>query len=263
MPDRPVTLRDVLMHQSGVVAADRSRGGIAYQISNIAVVIVLTVLPIWWFSQRPDANIWVGYVFVALLVIWALGAWLYSPRAGRTSTAKPRAHFLLAGDHHGFMGDLHLDRKTAVFDGSNIYHLGLANDLGGRPLRLTAKQLRAEDYRIVCFFDANIFYTMLENGNFAQGQVHSIDALVNFFGLHGDEIYVVPSGVQADKYVLSCLKHLPFSFAVTNDQFRDYAKIYSDVMTGDQWRKGVYITGNEVRLRHHKFETPARLAGVG
>jgi hypothetical protein len=59
---------------------------------------------------------------------------------------------------------------------------------------------------------------------------------------------VVPSRVQADEYILEALKHLPISFAVTNDQFRDYAKKYPTVMKDNLWRKGVVISRNEIKL---------------
>jgi hypothetical protein len=56
------------------------------------------------------------------------------------------------------------------------------------------------------------------------------------------------------------LKHLPVSFAVTNDQFRDYAKAYPTVMKGNQWRKGVAITNTEIKVLQHRFQTPIPLA---
>jgi hypothetical protein len=74
-----------------------------------------------------------------------------------------------------------------------------------------------------------------------------------------DEIYVVPSGVQADKYILDCLKHLPISFTVSNDQFRDYTKKYPTVMKGNQWRKGIKISKNEIKLLQHRLQSPIRL----
>ena len=75
--------------------------------------------------------------------------------------------------------------------------------------------------------------------------------LYETFKLRPNEIYVVPSGVQADKYVLESLKHLPISFAVTNDQFRDYAKEYPTVMKDKRWRKGVVISKNKIKLLQH------------
>ncbi|OUS36934.1 hypothetical protein A9Q94_07605 [Rhodobacterales bacterium 56_14_T64] len=152
-----------------------------------------------------------------------------------------------------------MDAKTAIFDGSNIYHFGRNNGLDAQPLGLIAHQLRVEGYRIVCFFDANIFYTLNEHGAFPRDQQHLVMMLEDIFGLRTDEIYVVPSGVQADKYVLDSLKHLPISFAVTNDQFRDYAKKYPTVMKGNQWRKGVVISKNEIKLLHYRLQNPIRL----
>ena len=76
--------------------------------------------------------------------------------------------------------------------------------------------------------------------------------LERVFGLSEDEIYVVPSGVQADKFILECLRYVPISFAVTNDRYRDYTNEYAAVMRDDLWRKGVAISGNEVKLLQHR-----------
>lgn len=59
--------------------------------------------------------------------------------------------------------------------------------------------------------------------------------------------------------MLDSLKHLLVSFAVTNDQFLDYAKTYAKVMKGDQWRKGLTISSNEIKLFKHKFQRPVWL----
>jgi hypothetical protein len=168
-------------------------------------------------------------------------------------------HSLLANDHYGFMRDLRLDAKTAIIDGSNIYHFGHDNELDAGPLGMIAHQLRHEGYRIVCFLDANIYYRLNEHGAFPSNQAHSVSMLTDIFGLKPDEIYVVPSGVQADLYILNSLKHLPISFAVTNDRFRDYAKKFPTVMKGNQWRKGVAISKNEIKLLQHKLQNPIRL----
>jgi hypothetical protein len=74
-----------------------------------------------------------------------------------------------------------------------------------------------------------------------------------------NEIYIVPGGVQADQYILDCLKYLPYSFAVTNDRFRDYASKYPSVMKDNQWRKGVEISNNEIILQRYRFKKPIRL----
>lgn len=146
------------------------------------------------------------------------------------------------------MHGLRLDEKTAVLDGSNIYHLGHDNGLDAQPLGEIAHDLRAQGYRIVCFFDANIFYTLGEHGAFRSGKRHSLVMLERIFGLKENEIYIVPSGVQADKYILECLKNMPICFAVTNDRFRDYANQYPTVMKDNLWRKGVVISGDKIRL---------------
>jgi len=99
----------------------------------------------------------------------------------------------------------------------------------------------------------------IEYKTLPEGPAHTTYALGQVFGLEYSEIYVVPSGVQADRYVLSTLKHMPTSFAVTNDRFRDYGKVYADVMATNDWRKGVEVTGNELRLQHFRFQTPIRL----
>jgi len=121
---------------------------------------------------------------------------------------------------------------------------------------LIARQLRAEGYRIVCFFDANIHFALIEHGDAPSGKRHSIETLQQCFDIERDEIYVVPSGIQADKFILDSLKYLPISFTVTNDRFRDYGKSYATVMKGDQWRKGIVVVRNEIRVQKHRFRSP-------
>lgn len=172
---------------------------------------------------------------------------------------RPRkVHSLLANDRQGFMAAMRLDEKTAVFDGSNVYHFGNDHGLDAQPLGMLAHRLRDEGYRIVCFFDANIYHRLHEHGAFPKGTRHSVVLLHDIFGLAPKETYVVPSGVQADLYILNTLKHLPISFAVTNDRFRDYAKQFPDVMKG-QWRKGMQISNGELKLLQHKLAVPIRI----
>lgn len=232
------------------------RRGVVYALANAAVWVGFVVLGVAFVATNGAAGFGAG--LVGLAVIWvALSIWGTPNRRQTRRRAAP--HFLLANDHQGFMSALRLDAKTVVFDGSNILHFGLDNGLGGTALCLIAEQLRAEGYRVVCFFDANIFYTLIENGAIADVGRHDVGTLLRYFGLHSDEIYIVPSGVQADRFILSSLKHLPVSFAVTNDQFRDYGKIYGDVMKGDQWRKGTTIVKNEIRLHRFRFQAPVVL----
>jgi hypothetical protein len=223
------------------------------------LLLAMVALPAWWIAAAPQMSI------NAMFVLWAVlfGMWIYAAWVSRRLKApkdrgEAKVHSLLAHDRNGFMGDLQLDAKTAVFDGSNVYHFGHEHGLDAQPLGLLAQQLRVEGYRIVCFFDANIFYTLQEHGAFEEDAKHSEAMLTEIFGLAHDEIYVVPSGVQADLFVLNTLKHLPISFAVTNDKFRDYAKQYRGVMKG-QWRKGVKISNGELKLLQHKLQAAIRV----
>jgi len=231
-----------------------------YLSLSLTLLTAVSSLSLWWVLMRPDVdrNI-ILVLFAALIALWMFVDHRRRAIMPRKTATHLKTHSLLANDRQGFMYDLRLDAKTAIFDGSNIYHFGRNNGLDAQPLGLIAHQLRIEGYRIVCFFDANIFYTLNEHGAFSRHQQHSVMMLEDIFGLRTDEIYIVPSGVQADKYVLDSLKHLPISFAVTNDQFRDYAKKYPTVMKGNQWRKGVVISKNEIKLLHYRLQNPIRL----
>jgi hypothetical protein len=231
-----------------------------HTVLNLSLLASISALPLWWFLMQPDVDRKIILVLLAAVIaLWFLTYLTGRPTTRAVDARYVETHSLLADDRQGFMRGLRLDAKTAIFDGSNIYHFGHVNGLDAQPLGLIANQLRVEGYRIVCFFDANIFYTLGEHGAFSSNQHHSVEMLEDIFGLMADEIYVVPSGVQADKYVLDSLKHLPISFAVTNDQFRDYAKNYPTVMKGNQWRKGVVISKNEIKLLQHQFQSPVRL----
>ena len=211
---------------------------------NSALLACIGTLISWWFVWRPVTEI------APVLILWSV-LFVASILLSRMFR-KNKQHFLLTNDRQGFMRDLRLDEKTAVIDGSNIYHLGRENGLDAQPLGEVAYLLRSQGYRIVCFFDANIFHTLCEHGAFSRTERHSFAMLERVFGLSEDEIYVVPSGVQADRFILECLKYMPISFAVTNDRFRDYANQYAAVMRDDLWRKGVAISGNEVKLLQHR-----------
>jgi hypothetical protein len=146
-----------------------------YTVLNFTLLTAISVLPIWWFLMRPDMG---GNIILTLLAV-LIALWLYVYRGFRAikprkKATHPKTHSLLANDHQGFMRDLRLDAKTAIFDGSNIYHFGHDNGLDAQPLGLIAHQLRTEGYRIVCFFDANIFYTLNKHGAFPSDQQHSV-----------------------------------------------------------------------------------------
>lgn len=268
MNHEPITLGDKL----APVAPETSQSNFGlwllhtlYSLLNVALLAAMSALLLWWIFMRPDTDPDIILVLLAVLItLWFLVYLRRRSAPPRRKTPPVKTHFekthsLLANDHQGFMRDLRLDAKTVIFDGSNIYHFGHDNGLDARPLGEIAHHLRDEGYRVVCFFDANIYYTLSKHGAFPAEQHHSLALLEDIFGLRKDEIYVVPSGVQADIYVLNSLKHLPISFAVTNDQFRDYAKKYPTVMKGNQWRKGVVISKNEIKLLQHRFETPILL----
>jgi len=259
MKHEPITLGDILAPVEP--KKPRFNFGVwlrntVYTLLNFSLQTAIPVLPLWWFLMRPDMD----RDIMLVLLVALIALWLFVYRWRRaTKATHPKAHPLLANDRQGFMRELRLDEKTVILDGSNIYHFGHDNGLDAQPLGEIAHQLRAEGYRIVCFFDANIYYTLNEHGAFLSDQQHSLALLEDIFGLSRDEIYVVPSGAQADKYVLDSLKHLPISFAVTNDQFRDYAENYPTVMKGNQWRKGVVISKNEIKLLQHRLQKPIRL----
>lgn len=218
---------------------------IVYASLNFALLAAIAVVVLWWLLTRPDVD---RNLLIVLLLMLA-ASWLFVYRLYDASRPRKKAlHPLLANDRQGFMRDLRLDAKTVIVDGSNVYHFGRNNGLDAQPLGEIVHELRAKGYRIVCFFDANIFYTLCKHGAFPSDQRHSLQMLEDIFGLKRDEIYVVPSGILGDKYVLDSLKYLPISFAVTNDQFRDHAKEYATVMNDKLWRKSVVISKNGVKL---------------
>ena len=224
------------------------------RIAQFGVLVMFIALLLWHILTQPEIDILPILIALACLI----ASWLFFRNRLQKVMNSPPIHSLLAHDRQGFMRDLKLDAKTAVFDGSNIYHFGHDNGVDAQPLGLLAQQLRIEGYRIVCFFDANIFYTLQGHGAFTTDTTHSLDVLTDIFGLYPHEIYIVPSGTDADLYVLNTLKHLPISFAITNDQYRDYSKRFGDVMKG-QWRKGTIISKGEVKLLQHKLEAPLRI----
>ena len=224
---------------------------------NFALVFSIVALVFWELLGRPDLK--GSTTFIILIVVTVVWLFTVIPRKFQKKDLIHRQHPLLANDKQGFMSRIRLDAKTVIFDGSNIYHFGYNKGLGARPLGLIAHQLRAEGYRIVCFFDANIFYTLSERAAFPKNQPHSTTLLGNIFGLAIDEIYVVPSGIQADQYILDSLTQLPISFAVTNDLFRDYVSKYPTVMKDNHWRKGVEFSDNEITLLQHRLKKPIRL----
>lgn len=212
--------------------------GVLVLIPFIAGGVVL------WFFKIPDLAI--GAVFLGML---------YSVLVVSTSQEVP--HFLTYGDRQGFMKNLVLCEKAAIFDGSNIYHFGLDHGVGKKALRALILGLRSDGFRVVCFFDANIYYTLIKGGDYKNGSERfSISILERIFDLRADEIYVVPSGIQADKFIVETLSHLPISFAVTNDRFRDFEANYDFLTKDNSWRKGVKLQAGNLLLYQYNFQHP-------
>jgi hypothetical protein len=227
--------------------------GMILNAGLLGAIMVLSLLT--YAGRAPD-----GFdhdMMMAILLILA-GVWVSVVRwqLANKKYAQTTTHWLLYYDRQRFMGNLRLDTKTAIIDGSNIYHFGHGKKVDAQPLGLLANSLRDEGYRVVCFFDANIFFTLTEHSAFAADERHSIGLLMDIFGLAAHEIYVVPSGVQADGFILESLHQLPISFAVTNDLYRDFVDKYPDVMQSKHWRKGVSLTKNEVKLQQYSFVRP-------
>ncbi len=254
MTHQPLTLGEKLARPepgaSGTLLRARLQK-VLHVTLDLCLLSALCALPLWWYVARPDIDPYVMLAVLGVLVVF----WIIL----HFSLRFRKPHSLLADDRQGFMRDLRLDAKTAIFDGSNIYHLGRNKQLFAQPLREIVHRLREEEYRVVCFFDANIFFTLMDHGVLPKLRRHSPLLLETVFGLRADEIYVVPSGVRADIYILETLRHLPISFAVTNDRFRDYAEVFPTVMRDDQWRKGVTVSKDEIRLLGHRFAHPIRL----
>jgi hypothetical protein len=224
----PKTLGDKLLSQKPVNV---------FKIIYIMILSALAGFLTYWVSENIELAIPTG-----VLCGMALGFVAVISRQRKT-------HFLFTSDKQRFMRHLKLANKTAIFDGNNIYHFGLHNDLGVTALAHLIAELRADGFRIICFFDANIFFTLQENGDFAKGRERfSVYVLERIFGLKHRETYVVPSGQQADHFIVETLSHLPIAFAVTNDRFKDYASHYDFLTKDKMWRKGVTMKKGKLLL---------------
>lgn len=202
--------------------------------------------------------IW-GFVGIPLLGIM-VAAFYFVAMAGRHVKTNKKANFLLRYDQQSFMAGLKLSQKTVLFDGDNIYHFGHDNKVGVLALGALVSALRSEGYRIVCFFDAAIYFKLRDKDKLIkQRERFSVRMLEEVFDLQNNEIYVVPKGNQADKFIIESLKHLPISFVVTNDRFRDYEESYGFLAEDNQWRKGVKIQGGNLLLYQHKFKHPLKM----
>lgn len=99
-----------------------------YTMLSFSLLAAIPALSLWWFLMRPDMDVNIILAFsVALIAMWLFVCRrLLAIKSGRKAT-HPKIHSLLANDRQGFMRDLRVDAKTAIFDGSNIYHFGHEN----------------------------------------------------------------------------------------------------------------------------------------
>ena len=170
MKHEPITLGDKLAsveHKKPRFNFGAWLRNTVYTLLNFSLLTAISALPLWWFLMRPDMDRNIMLVLLAALI--ALWLFVYRQRRATKSRKKathPTTHSLLTNDRQGFMRDLRLDAKTAIVDGNNIYHFGRDNGLDAQPLGMIVHQLRTEGYRIVCFFDANIFHRLNEHGAF-------------------------------------------------------------------------------------------------
>jgi hypothetical protein len=257
--DPPVTLGDKLRPHKPRSQRSDQRAHVS-RIALIAVILLISAVIsfLFWYVFNTL------YPALAVLIISDIDLFIIFVsfiRSKNSTKGGEQDHFLTNDDQQGFMSSLRLSDKTAIFDGSNIYHFGLDNGLGRKALQLLIDELRSDGYRLICFFDANIYHTLLEHGEFIKtANRFSITILQRIFGLKENEIYVVPRGNQADKFIIESLTHLPISFAVTNDRFRDYQTEYDFLTKDTNWRKGLKIQQGRLHLYKYKFKRPILIA---
>ncbi|MCF6305313.1 MAG: hypothetical protein L3J33_08080 [Rhodobacteraceae bacterium] len=119
-----------------------------------AVLVVLIVFVSSWIAFKLtiiDENLFSIGVLLALFS----GPIAYKSRSFLLEFSP---NILFRYDHQHFMKNLNLPEKTAIIDGSNIYHFGLEAGFGVSVLSNIVLALRGEGYRIVCFFDEYLLY---------------------------------------------------------------------------------------------------------
>lgn len=236
--DEPITLGDKLPSKRTI------------RVSELVVIFLISGLigfALW--SGGQNIVMYSNAFFISAIILAKLFL-----------TIDHKEHFLIHSDWNGFMKSLKLADKTTLFDGSNIYHLGLEHGSGTKPLKALIQRLRDDGYRIICFFDANIYFTLRDNSEFQNNRERFSPAILQkLFGLEANEIYVVPSKLQADLYIVETLSHLPKSFAVTNDRYRDYEPGYEFLSKDHGWRKGVKIKKDTLHLYQYSFKPPLKL----
>jgi hypothetical protein len=88
-------------------------------VLNLGLLSAISVVPAVWFFYPASADVAVFSTLLAVFIaLWLLVWW------GRSGADPYGSMPLLADDRQGSMRELRLDAKTAIFDGSNVYHFG-------------------------------------------------------------------------------------------------------------------------------------------
>jgi len=143
---------------------------------------------------------------IALSMLWSFRVWLNSRRAN----------------------------KWIIVDGSNVMHWNDSKpDLS--TLRQVLAALKRAGLRPGVVFDANVGYKIA--GRFMDDR-----ALSRALGLPVNQVMVAPKGTPADPLILQAARDSK-TRVVTNDQFRDWADDYPDVLTADRLTGGGFKHG--------------------
>ena len=142
---------------------------------------------------------------------------------------------LLARDIFGRRrGGKEANHNWIVVDGSNVMYWK-----DGVPrietVREVIEHLSMQGFTPGVMFDANA-------GHLVAGKYQHDFAFGRLLNLPEDRVMVVPSGTPADPAILTAAKDLGARI-VTNDRFRDWAKIYPEVHTPNYLIKGGYKAG--------------------
>ncbi len=119
--------------------------------------------------------------------------------------------------------------QAVLIDGSNVMHWEDNTPRLG-PLQQVVQNLSVLGLKPGVVFDANAGYKL-------QGRYLDEQELAGLLGLPKDQIFVVPSGSQADPYLLETARMLQAQI-VTNDRFRDWQTDFPEVTSA-----GLLISG--------------------
>jgi hypothetical protein len=128
--------------------------------------------------------------------------------------------------------------KTVILDGSNVMYW---RDEQPRieTVQEVVRSLTGRGLSVGVMFDANAGYKLFDE--------YSDDHdLAKLLGLPAQDVLVVPSGVQADAYILQAARDLGARI-VSNDRFRDWAAEFPEVATPGHVVHG-HFRGGKLRL---------------